>query len=214
MKFIKNYIVELISCLLLILFAISANAQAKVEMFTNEEYAVDITTIKGFGTPIREEKQNTNFEVGYLIGGTKQGINPASAQPIYGITLQKQFSKNVSLESNVFYSQRMNGKAIQSDYLSFMLLAKFGYFGNKAGVYVCYGLALNPSLTHANNENHTYGSFTPAIGAQLKLFGRTWIELKGIYDCGLSGAYLKEGCWSDYGGLIIMSTLKFRLWNQ
>lgn len=150
-------------------------------------------------------------EVGYITGFTKQGINPATIQPIYGITLQKQFTKFVAVESNCFYSQRMNGHKIQSDYLSFMALVKFGYFGNKAGVYAAYGLSLNPSLTHANKENHTYGSFSPAIGTQLKIFKSTWIEGKAIYDYGLSGAYYKDGSWSDYKGIIIMTTLKFKL---
>ncbi len=150
-------------------------------------------------------------EVGYLIGYTKQGINPAVGQPIYGITLQKQFSKYLAVEGNTFYSQRMNGHKIQSDYLSFMACVKGGYFGNKIGAYGLYGFSLNPSLSHDNPQNHTYGSFNIGGGTQIKLFKKTWVELKGYYDFGLSGAYLKNGDWSEYNGLIIMSTLKFKL---
>lgn len=153
-------------------------------------------------------------DIGWLTGYTKQGINPASGQPIYGFTLQHQFSKYVAIEGNTFYSQRLNGKIIQSDYLSFMALVKLGYFGDRAGVYGLYGFTLNPSLSHDNPENHTYGSFNIGGGCQLKVFRKTWVELKGIYDCGLSGAYLKNGSLSDYRGLIIMSTLKFELWQK
>ncbi len=150
-------------------------------------------------------------EVGYIIGYTKQGINPAVGQPIYGITLQHQFSKYVAVEGNTFYSQRMNGKKVQSDYRSFMACVKLGYFKSKAGIYGIYGFSLNPSLSHDNPENHTYGSFNIGGGTQLKLFKKTWIELKGYYDCGLSGAYLKNNEWYDYQGVIIMSTLKFKI---
>lgn len=150
-------------------------------------------------------------EIGYLTGATKQGVNPASAQPIYGITLQSQVNKYTAIESNVFYSQRMNGKKIQSDYLSFLLLSKVGYFLTRGGVYACAGLSLNPSLSHANPENHTYGSFTTGAGVQLKLFRKTWIEGKAIYDYGISGGYLKDERWTHYKGLIIMTTLKFKI---
>lgn len=215
MKFTKKYLVEIISAALVLLLIPYAKAQDIDD--TNHlpsltDYSKGHTSEYSlpYGYVAKAKNKSINF-VGYLTGFTKQGINPTVAQPIYGITLQKQFTKFIAVESNCFYSQRMNGHNIQSDYLSFMALAKFGYFGNKVGVYTAYGLSLNPSLTHANKENHTYGSFGPAIGTQLKLFKSTWIEGKVIYDCGLSGAYYKDGDWSDYKGIIIMTTLKFKI---
>jgi len=141
-------------------------------------------------------KSKAQTQMGYVTGFTKQGINPAAVQPIYGITLQKQLIKYVALESDVIYSQRMNGHNIQADYLQFMIMGKFGYFGNKAGIYGGYGFSLNPTLDHSNPENHTYVSFIPSIGCQLNLFPKTIVELKSIYDIGLmSGYYIPGTGW-------------------
>ncbi len=153
----------------------------------------------------------SQVEVGYLTGMTKQGINPKHFQPIYGITLQRQFSKYINLESDFVYSQRMNSNKIQADYLQFMLTGKVGYFGNKIGVYGGYGFSLNPTVNHSNPENHTYVSFIPSVGTQLRILPKTILELKAIYDNGLMGAYYKNGDWHDYYGWMIMTTLKFQI---
>lgn len=152
-------------------------------------------------------------QMGYVTGFTKQGINPAAVQPIYGITLQKQFGKFVAIESDVIYSQRMNGKKIQADYLQFMAMAKFGYFGKRAGIYGGYGFSLNPTLDHDNPQNHTYLSFVPSVGCQFNVLPKTIVELKSIYDIGLiPGYYIPTVGWGDsYKGVMIMATLKFTI---
>ncbi len=135
-------------------------------------------------------------------------------QPIYGLTLQKQYCKYVQVETDFVYSQRMMGHKIQADYLQFMLMGKFGYFGNRFGVYGGYGFSLNPTVNHSNPENHTYMSFVPSVGGQLRILPKTVLELKAIYDCGLvPGFYnVKEGNWGeDYKNAMIMATLKFQL---
>lgn len=204
--------------IILVLFYNSSNAQVSDTItltdYAKYGYVSETRTLElNYTLPIEKKQRfKSEIQIGYLTGFTKQGINPVGRQPIYGITLQKQFSKNVALESNVFYSQRMNGHKIQSDYLSFMCVAKAGYFGNRAGAYGLYGFSLNPSLSHANPENHTYGSLNIGAGAQIRLFRKTYVELKGYYDCGLSGAYLKDGIdWYDYRGVMVMGTLKFKL---
>lgn len=150
----------------------------------------------------------SQVQMGYLFGMTFK-------QPIYGITLQKQFSKYFNLESNVLYSQRMlyNSNKIQADYLQFMINGKFGYFGNKLGMYEGYGFSLNPTLDHTNPENHTYVSFIPNIGLQATILPKVIVDLKCIYDIGLvPGHYIVGQGWDDsYKALIIMTTLKFQI---
>lgn len=150
----------------------------------------------------------SQVQMGYLTGTTFR-------QPIYGITLQKQFNKYFNLESNVLYSQRMlhNSNKIQADYLQFMINSKFGYFGTKLGIYGGYGFSLNPTLNHTNPENHTYVSFIPNIGLQVTILPKVIIDLKAIYDIGLvPGHYIIEQGWDDpYKALIIMTTLKFQI---
>lgn len=157
-------------------------------------------------------------EVGYIGGFSKE---VESIQPVYGISMNikfkgdslKSFLKYIQLETNLLYSQRSLNNKIQADYLQFMAIGKVGYFGNKIGIYGGYGFSLNPTINHSGGENHTYGSFIPCIGINTKLFNRTYLDIKGIYDCGLSGGYYKNNSWYEYRGFIIMSSIRFTLRN-
>jgi len=158
------------------------------------------------------------IELGGVTGFNKIGINPKNIQPIYGTTVQFQASKIINLEACWWYSQREvdNG---HRDYLDFLLQPKIGYFGKVAGLYFGYGLVWNPALYHENKENHSYGSFLPSIGGQIKLpiqiiFQKlpiTYLELKASYDNALSPGLLKDGQWYDYNGLLINTIIKIRL---
>lgn len=149
------------------------------------------------------------IQLGYLTGISKSGLQASMVQPVYGLTMQKQYNKYVNLESDIFYSQRMVGNKIQGDYLQFIAQAKFGYFGRVVGVYGGYGFSLNPAINHSNTENHTYVSFIPSVGGQLRIFPKTILELKMSYDTALTAAYLKDNYWYNYNGLLILGMLKF-----
>ncbi len=150
----------------------------------------------------------SQIHIGYITGIEDR-------QPLYGITLQRQFNNYFQLESNVFYSQRMRGKNIQADYVSFMLVQKAGYFGKRAGGYTGFGISINPTLDHTNWQNHTYLSIAPCLGCQVNVSRKTLLELKGLYDIGITGGYLNpDRSWYRYKNIIIIGTLKFTIYDK
>lgn len=151
-------------------------------------------------------------EFGFITGTTKQGINPKNAQPIYGISLSKQAHKNVNVETNFMYSQRMKENKIQADYISFIIMGKFGTsFNKKINLFYGYGFSMNPTLDHSNPENHTYISHQETIGCQIRILPKTILDMKFIYDIDLTSGYVKDGEFYKYKGLIIMTGMKFVL---
>ncbi len=149
-------------------------------------------------------------EEGLVTGFNRMGLDAdRTLQPIYGITFQQQFGRLFNAEATVIYTQA-EANNIMRDYLSFCLIGKPGYYGHKAGVYGVYGFSINPALGHSNPENHTYGALLIGAGAQLNIAKKKVIDLKLIYSAALSGAYLKNGEWSEYSGLQLMLTFKIK----
>jgi hypothetical protein len=150
-------------------------------------------------------------EIGYLTGASKMGINPARFQPLYGFSIGGQINKYLAVETALFYSQRSIGEIIQADYFSFLAMPKVGFFGKKAGVYYCPGIALNPTLEHSNIENHTYFSHLQAAGGQINIKSKIIVDLKIGYDIGLTGAYFENGVYKKYSGPVFFLGLKLKV---
>jgi hypothetical protein len=150
-------------------------------------------------------------EIGYTIGANKLGIQANSFQPLYGFSIGYQINKNIGIETNLFYSQRMYGSKIQSDYLSFVLMPKIGIFKEKFGLYVAPSILLNPSLDHSNNQNHTYISTFQALGFQVHLKPELLIDAKLGYDLGLTGGYFDNGQYQKYNGPMVLLGMKIKI---
>ena len=150
-------------------------------------------------------------EIGYNIGMSKQGIDPGHFQPLYGMSIGARFSKHFAIETNMLYSQRTIGTVPQADYLSFVLMPKFGYFTERIGVYLAPSLLLNPCLYHSNTENHTYASAYAALGFQLGLGKKIIVDAKMGYDMGLTGAYFINNTWQKYKGPMLVLGMKLNL---
>lgn len=152
-------------------------------------------------------------EVGYNIGISSQGINPIGSQPLYGMSIGGRFSRLFSLETNLIYSQRQIGENIQADYLSFMLMPKFGYFTDKIGLFVAPSFNLNPCLYHSNINNHTYVSAMACVGAQIGIGKKIIVDAKLGFDQGLSGAYFdpQTSNWQKYKGPMLMLGMKLNM---
>ena len=150
-------------------------------------------------------------QLGFTTGFTKQGMHAATYQPLYGMSFGKNFNTYFGLDAYVYYSQRTIGKVTQADYISFAVMPKAGWFGKRLGVYYSPGLLLNPTLHHANMENHTYLSAIQSAGVQIYITKKMLVDLKAGYDIGLTGAYFDNGSYHKYRGFIAISTLKFEL---
>ncbi len=150
-------------------------------------------------------------EIGYNLGMNKLGIQPASFQPIYGFSIGYQLGRTFAVETNLIYSQRTHGSIVQSDYLSFILMPKIGYFDKKFGLYVAPSIALNPSLDHSNNQNHTYLSTFQAIGGQINLRPELLIDAKIGYDIGLTGGFFDNGQYQKYKGPMFILGMKLKI---
>lgn len=150
-------------------------------------------------------------EIGYNIGMSKQGIDPDGFQPLYGMSIGARFSKLFALETNLLYSQRTIGTVPQADYLSFVLMPKFGYFTDRFGIYFAPSVVLNPCLYHSNTENHTYASAFTSAGVQLGLGKKIIVDAKLGYDLGLTGAYYQNNTWQKYKGPMLVLGMKLNL---
>jgi hypothetical protein len=150
-------------------------------------------------------------EIGYNLGLNKLGINANSFQPVYGFSIGYQLNKVFGVETNLLYSQRTKASVIQSDYLSFVLMPKIGYFDKKFGVYLAPSILLNPSLDHSNNQNHTYISTFQALGLQYKLRPELIIDAKFGYDIGITGGYFDNGLYQKYKGPMFVIGMKLKV---
>lgn len=151
------------------------------------------------------------FELTYLAGASKIGINPSRFEPLYGFGIGGRLSKHLALETALFYSQRSVGSSIQADYFTFLAMPELGYFGKKFAVYYAPGIALNPCLHHSNIENHTYLSFPEFIGAQINIKPDLLLEGRVGYDLGLTYGYFQNGNKQNYSGFLVQAGLKFRM---
>ena len=150
-------------------------------------------------------------EIGYNLGMNKLGIQATSFQPMYGFSIGYHLNKHLALETNLLYSQRTRGSMVQSDYLSFVLMPKFGFFKKKFGLYYGPSLLLNPSLDHSNNQNHTYLSTFQSIGGQIHLRPELIVDAKFGYDFGLTGGFFDNGEYQKYKGLVVILGMKMRI---
>jgi len=150
-------------------------------------------------------------EIGYNLGVNKLGIQATAFQPLYGFSIGYKLNKYLALETNLLYSQRTRGSVVQSDYLSFVMMPKLGYFQKRFGLYYGPALLLNPSLDHSNNQNHTYFSTFQAIGGQFNLRPELIIDAKIGYDFGLSGGFFDNGKYQNYNGLMFIIGMKLKL---
>lgn len=150
-------------------------------------------------------------ELGYIGGANNLGYNSGGFQMLYGLSLGKRFTDYFTLESGCFFSQRQYENSIQADYLTFFAMPQFGVFKDKIGIYAGPTLALNPTLHHSINENHTYASAGLGVGGRLLLFKKVWGDLRFCYDKGLTGAYFMNGSYKNYDGLAVFAGLKFDL---
>jgi hypothetical protein len=150
-------------------------------------------------------------EIGYNLGINRLGIQAASFQPVYGFSIGYKLNKYLALETNLLYSQRTRGNMVQSDYLSFVVMPKLGYFKKKFGLYYGPSLLLNPSLDHSNNQNHTYFSTFQSIGTQVNLRPELIIDAKFGYDLGLTGGFFDNGKYQNYNGLMFLVGMKLKL---
>lgn len=151
------------------------------------------------------------FELTYLAGASKIGINPSRFEPLYGFGIGGRLGRHLALETALFYSQRSIGSSIQADYFTFLGMPEFGYFGKKFAVYYAPGIALNPCLHHSNIENHTYLSFPQFIGAQINVKPDLMLEGRAGYDLGLTYGYFQNGNKQNYSGFLVQVGLKFRM---
>ena len=152
-------------------------------------------------------------EIGYNLGVNKLGIQASAFQPVYGFSIGYKLNKYLALETNFLYSQRTRGNMVQSDYLSFVLMPKFGYFDKRYGLYCGPAILLNPSLDHSNNQNHTYFSTFQAIGGQLNLRPELILDAKLGYDIGLSGGFFDNGTYQKYKGPMLLFGMKLKINN-
>jgi hypothetical protein len=152
-------------------------------------------------------------EIGYNLGMNKLGIEAALFQPVYGFSIGYQLNKHFAVETNLLYSQRTRGTTVQSDYLSFVLMPKIGYFDKKFGLFYGPSLLLNPSLDHSNSQNHTYFSTCQAIGGQINLRPELILDAKFGYDFGLTGGFFDNGSYQKYHGLMILVGMKLKINN-
>src|SRR5690606_14518722 len=108
-------------------------------------------------------------EIGYVMGINKLGLSSNLYQPIYGISLGGAIHKNISIETNCFYSQRSKLDVPIADYISFVLMPKIGVFKPKWALFYGPAISLNPTLNHSDTRNHTYLSTMHTLGVQVAL---------------------------------------------
>lgn len=155
---------------------------------------------------------NTGFtqELGYLTGLSNVSVNNTKYyQPVYGISLSKDY-KYIGIETNFLYFQALNQRIVQADYLKYSLQGKIGYF-NKLSIYTGLNLAYNACIHHSSIQNHTNLSIAPIIGVSYKLINRTTVELKHMYDTGITNGYYYLDNRSKYKGSFILLGLKYNL---
>ena len=152
-------------------------------------------------------------EIGYNLGVNKLGIQANAYQPVYGFSIGYKLNKYLALETNFLYSQRTRGNVVQSDYFSFVLMPKFGYFDKQYGLYYGPAILLNPSLDHSNNQNHTYLSTFQAIGGQYNLRPELLLDAKIGYDFGLTGGFFDNGTYQKYKGPMFILGMKLKINN-
>lgn len=162
-------------------------------------------------TPVIQAQKLRNIEQGFISGISRLGVESPLAQPLYGIGLSLGWNRNIHAEAAFYYSQRMRGKMVQSDYLSLAMLFKPGFRGEKAGLFYVGGLVLSPALYHRNTQNHTYISTVQGLGAECYLYRRLTIDLKMCYDLGLTGGLYENDAYRIYSGPMLMLGVRMNL---
>jgi opacity protein-like surface antigen len=150
-------------------------------------------------------------QIGYITGLSNISINNTKYyQPIYGISLSNNY-KYIGLETNVIYYQALNKRVVQSDYIKYSLQGNVGYFSNKIGIFTGINPSYNACIHHSNIQNHTNISIALLAGIQYRIISKVTLDIKCLYDKGLTNGYMDKNTKHKYSGNFILIGLKYSL---